>query len=56
MRGEYFPEHLKRAKKIEIQNFRQGELSIEEYYTRFRELANYNSEIRMSESAMASKF
>ncbi|KAK9705620.1 hypothetical protein RND81_07G071400 [Saponaria officinalis] len=56
LRSEFFPEHIKRAKKTEFNNLRQGSLTVQEYYNQFQELARFALELVPTPESRASRF
>ncbi|KAK9714201.1 hypothetical protein RND81_06G079300 [Saponaria officinalis] len=54
LRSEFFPEHIKRAKKTEFNNLRQGSLTVQEYYNQFQELARFALELVPTPESRAS--
>ncbi|KAK9689746.1 hypothetical protein RND81_09G078200 [Saponaria officinalis] len=56
LRSEFFPEHIKRAKKTEFNNLRQGSLTVQEYYNQFQELARFALELIPTPESRASRF
>ncbi|KAK9749874.1 hypothetical protein RND81_02G156900 [Saponaria officinalis] len=56
LRSEFFPEHIKRAKKTEFNRLRQGSLTVQEYYNQFQELARFSLELVPTPESRASRF
>ncbi|KAK9672010.1 hypothetical protein RND81_12G070000 [Saponaria officinalis] len=56
LRTEFFPEHLKRGKRTEFNNLKQGTLSVQEYYNQFQELARFALELVPTPESRASRF
>ncbi|KAK9676818.1 hypothetical protein RND81_11G103200 [Saponaria officinalis] len=56
LRTEFFPEHLKRGKRAEFNNLKQGTLSVQEYYNQFQELARFAFELVPIPESRASRF
>ncbi|KAK9698046.1 hypothetical protein RND81_08G078700 [Saponaria officinalis] len=56
LRSEFFPEHIKRDKKTEFNNLRQGSLTVKEYYNQFQELARFALELVPTPESRASRF
>ncbi|KAK9735244.1 hypothetical protein RND81_04G193300 [Saponaria officinalis] len=56
LRSEFFPEHIKRAKKTEFNNLRQGSLTVQKYYNQFKELARFALELVPTPESRASRF
>ncbi|KAK9671089.1 hypothetical protein RND81_12G006100 [Saponaria officinalis] len=54
LRSVFFPEHIKRAKKTEFNNPRQGSLTVQEYYNQFQELARFALELVPTPESRAS--
>ncbi|KAK9676576.1 hypothetical protein RND81_11G086300 [Saponaria officinalis] len=54
LRTEFFPEHLKRGKRTEFNNLKQGTLSVQEYYNQFQELARFALELVPTPESRAS--
>ncbi|KAK9705021.1 hypothetical protein RND81_07G027500 [Saponaria officinalis] len=52
----FFPEHLKRGKRTEFNNLKQGTLSVQEYYNQFQELARFALELVPTPESRASRF
>ncbi|KAK9677509.1 hypothetical protein RND81_11G148100 [Saponaria officinalis] len=56
LRTEFFPKHLKRGKRTEFNNLKQGTLSVQEYYNQFQELARFALELVPTPESRASRF
>ncbi|KAK9740875.1 hypothetical protein RND81_03G067500 [Saponaria officinalis] len=57
LRDEFFPEHLRHAKRAEFDNFKMKEgMTVEEYYTEFVALAAYSSDLALREDVLAARF
>ncbi|KAK9756236.1 hypothetical protein RND81_01G083300 [Saponaria officinalis] len=56
LRSEFFPEHIKRAKKTEFNNLRQGSLTVQEYYNQFQELTRFSLELVLTPESRVSRF
>ncbi|KAK9723641.1 hypothetical protein RND81_05G015000 [Saponaria officinalis] len=57
LRDEFFPEHLRHAKRTEFDNFKQREgTTVKEYYAEFMDLASYSSDLKMSDEVLAARF
>ncbi|KAK9682539.1 hypothetical protein RND81_10G080900 [Saponaria officinalis] len=56
LRSEFFTELIKRAKKTEFNNLRQGGLTVQEYYKQFQELARFSLELVPTPESRASRF
>ncbi|KAK9676249.1 hypothetical protein RND81_11G064300 [Saponaria officinalis] len=57
LRDEFFPEHLRHAKRAEFDNFKMREgMTVEEYYTEFMDLAAFSSDLGYKEDVLAARF
>ncbi|KAK9740380.1 hypothetical protein RND81_03G031000 [Saponaria officinalis] len=57
LRDEFFPEHLRHAKRTEFGNFKMKEgMTVEEYYTEFMNLAAFSSDLEYGEDVLAARF
>ncbi|KAK9750055.1 hypothetical protein RND81_02G170200 [Saponaria officinalis] len=57
LRDEFFPEHLRHAKRTKFDNFKMKEgMTVEEYYTEFMDLAVFSSDLEYKEDVLAARF
>lgn len=56
LRREFYPQHIRKAKRLEFNKFEQGDLTVEEYYKKFMELATFVVGDQLSEEEKASQF
>jgi len=56
LRKEFFPQHLRNAKRTEFNNLRQGDMSMEEYYKKFMELSTFVTYKKLSDRSLATRF
>jgi len=56
IRREFFPEHLRKSKRAEFNELKQGNSTVEEYYHKFMELSVFVAEERMSAKTLAARF
>lgn len=55
LRDEYFPEYMKRDKQTEFRSFKQRNMNVDEYYTRFQEPSTFVVNLGLSDPVLASK-
>jgi len=56
LRKEFFPEHLRKAKRTDFNELKQGDMVVEEYYHKFMELSVFVAEEKLSTRALAARF
>ncbi|KAL9232394.1 hypothetical protein vseg_007509 [Gypsophila vaccaria] len=57
LRDEFFPEHLRHAKRTKLDSFKQEDgISVEEYYIKFMELSAFSTDLKMSDEVLAARF
>ncbi|XP_057249300.1 uncharacterized protein LOC130589394 [Beta vulgaris subsp. vulgaris] len=56
LRAEFFPPHMKKRKRIEFEKFEQGDMSVQDFYTKYLELSRFVPELVPNEQERAQKF
>jgi len=56
LRREFYPQHIRKAKRLEFNKLEQGDMTVEEYYKKFKELATFVVGEKLSDEDKASQF
>ncbi|CAH9079939.1 unnamed protein product [Cuscuta epithymum] len=56
LRDRFYPDHVKEANYDEFVNFKQGDLTIQEYHTKFVQLARFAKDVVSTEASMTRRF
>jgi len=56
LRREFYPQHIRKAKRLEFNKLEQGDMTVEEYYKKFMELATYVVGDQLSDEDKAFQF
>ncbi|CAH9124468.1 unnamed protein product [Cuscuta epithymum] len=56
LRDRFYPDHVKEANYDEFVNFKQGDLTVQEYHTRFVQLARFAKDLVSTEASMTRRF
>ncbi|CAH9081564.1 unnamed protein product [Cuscuta europaea] len=56
LRDRFYPDHVKEANYDEFVNFKQGDLTVQEYHTKFVQLARFAKDLVSTEGSMTHRF
>ncbi|CAH9075135.1 unnamed protein product [Cuscuta europaea] len=56
LRDRFYPDHVKEANYEEFVNFKQGDLTVHEYHTKFVQLARFAKDLVSTEASMTRRF
>ncbi|CAH9124286.1 unnamed protein product [Cuscuta epithymum] len=56
LRDRFYPDHVKEANYDEFVNFKQGDLTVQEYHTKFVQLARFAKDLVSTEASMTRRF